>query len=64
MTCTARPDRYGVMRCVACRVSWDRDDVAACPHQAPPLAPEREPFVSGLAPDYFGPAGRVGTFNR
>jgi hypothetical protein len=38
--CQARPDRYGTLRCVACRVSWDRDDVAACPRQAPPEPPE------------------------
>lgn len=52
-TCLARPDRFGTMRCIACRVSWERDDVAACPReQAPPIAPPpaviREPFISGL----------------
>lgn len=56
--CQARPDRYGTMRCVACRVTWDRDDVAACPRQAPlpapPMVPSETPlYVSGLAADYF-----------
>ena len=54
-TCQARPDRYGTIRCVGCRVSWDRDDVAACPRQAPPLVPEQAPlrygYVSALVPD-------------
>jgi hypothetical protein len=56
-SCTARPDRYGTMRCVACRVAWDRDDVAACPRQAPPLVvPSETPlYVSALAADYFAP---------
>lgn len=55
--CLARPDRFKVMRCPACRVSWDSDDVAACPRQDPTIVPDpaviREPFVSGLAPDHF-----------
>ncbi len=55
--CNARADRYGTMRCVVCRVSWESDDTAACPRQAQPrelaLVPEAEPFVSGLAPDLF-----------
>lgn len=54
-SCQARPDRTGTLRCTACRVSWDRDDVAACPRQAPPLVPQEAPlhcaFVSALAPD-------------
>jgi hypothetical protein len=53
MNCQARPDRYGVMRCTACRVSWDRDDVAACPRQAPLQLPQPDLYVSALAPDYF-----------
>lgn len=57
--CTARPDRYGVMRCTACRVSWDRDDVAACPRSEVPGSVQEEAlrcgFVSALAPppNYF-----------
>lgn len=53
MNCLARPDRFGTMRCTACRVSWERDDVAACPREAPPIAHQDAPlrtFVSGLAP--------------
>lgn len=50
--CQARPDRYGTMRCTACRVCWDSDDVAACPRQAPPVVPQETPmYVSALAPD-------------
>lgn len=50
--CQAHPDRFGTLRCVACRVSWDRDDVAACPRQAPPVVPNHETplYVSALAP--------------
>jgi hypothetical protein len=52
--CHARPDRYGTMRCTVCRVSWDRDDVAACPREAPPLVPSETPlYVSALAPQPF-----------
>jgi hypothetical protein len=66
--CLARPDRLGTMRCTACRVAWDADDVAACPRQAPPVTPLETPlrcastdaadamgfvFASGLAPDQF-----------
>jgi hypothetical protein len=65
MSCQARPDRFGVMRCTACRVSWDRDDVAACPRQAPPVVPNHDPadalrcgFVSALAPDSFAANNR------
>jgi hypothetical protein len=49
------------MRCIACRVSWDSDDLAACPREAPPIAHQEAPlrctdtadaigfaFVSGL----------------
>jgi hypothetical protein len=63
--CQARADRYGTIRCVACRVSWDRDDVGACPRQAPPLAPNHDPadalrrtFVSALAPDTIAAINR------
>lgn len=60
--CQARPDRYGAMRCTACRISWDRDDVAACPRQAPPIVPQEAPlhcgFVSALAPDSFAANNR------
>lgn len=48
--CQARPDPYGTIRCTACRVAWDRDDVAACPRQAPPIVPRPEMYVSALAP--------------
>ena len=61
--CLARPDRFKTMRCAACRVSWESDDVAACPRQAPPVTPVEAPlrctdtadaigftFASGLAP--------------
>lgn len=62
MTCRARPDRYGTMRCTACRVSWDRDDVAACPREAPPLVPQEAPlrteFASALAPELFATNNR------
>jgi len=51
--CQARPDRYGAIRCTACRVSWDRDDVAACPRQRQEAPVVREPFVSALDPDRF-----------
>jgi hypothetical protein len=54
MTCQARPDRYDSIRCIACRVSWDRDDVAACPRQVVPVVPSEAPlYVSALAPDLF-----------
>jgi hypothetical protein len=68
--CLARADRFGTMRCIACRVSWDSDDLAACPREAPPIAHQEAPlrctnmadamglFVSGLAPD------RLTTINR
>lgn len=59
-TCQARPDRDGSIRCVACRVTWDRDDVPACPRQAPPVVPNTDlgdalrcGFVSALAPDFI-----------
>lgn len=56
--CHARPDRYGTMRCTACRVAWDRDDVAACPRQVP-LVPQAEPlYASALAPDIYADMGR------
>ena len=53
--CQARPDRHGSIRCIACRVSWDRDDVAACPRQAP----ENTLYVSALAHDIFRSAPAV-----
>ena len=57
--CQARPDRHGSIRCIACRVSWDRDDVAACPRQAPPVLPEPVLYVSALAHDIFRSAPAV-----
>jgi hypothetical protein len=57
--CYARPERHDphTIRCAVCRLAWDIDDPIApsCPKQvtvacppAPPLAPERLPFASGL----------------
>lgn len=45
--CRARPDRFepSIMRCVACRVSWDKEDPFTPPCQ--PKPPEMK-FASGL----------------
>lgn len=38
MTCQARYEGGGMMRCVACRVAWDSDDVTgACPRARIPV---------------------------
>lgn len=69
MTCHARSDSAGQMRCAKCNVTWDRDDVMVCPGEVPlqPVVATRAhdedaarsaAFVSALAPDPFAKCGR------
>lgn len=57
MTCQARTQSDGTIRCIPCRRLWDADDMTGCVldvPESPPTAPDKpEPFVSALAPDYF-----------
>lgn len=66
MTCQARSDSAGQMRCAKCNVVWDRDEVMVCPGEAPlaPVVATRDAgehldnargYVSALAPDLFAP---------
>ena len=62
MTCQARSDSAGQMRCAKCKIAWDRDDRMVCPQEIPlqPVVATRahdedadrsNRFVSALAPD-------------
>lgn len=56
MTCQARTQSDGTIRCIPCRRLWDADDTRECAVEveSPRTAPDKpEPFVSALAPDYF-----------